>query len=48
MSREELEKAVYDIVSNDMQVCLFESDDWIRRQIKKATYEDLIEYLEEV
>lgn len=48
MTREELEQAVYDIVSSDMSIVLFHSDEWIRARLREATDDDLMEYLEDV
>ena len=47
MTREELEKAVLDIALSDMELSIFYGENWIMEELKKASDNDLINYLEE-
>lgn len=44
MTREELEQAIYNLVSSDMEIAIFNTDEEIRRTIKLATYEQLMDF----
>ena len=47
MSREELEKAIYNLVSNDNEIMSMNTDEDIRRTLRLATLTQLCEFWEE-